>query len=159
MSYSNPTQKIMTVLEVIEFCENSDAEFSYYPDEEFFREFEIDEWDVDRSFYSDIDSRLKIKPFDTWECWDTPVGKSLLYFDDDPVAIIYRPYRKSEEQFYWINDGDNHFENVKNYVESFIQNTYNYNEVGVDEKIAIESIEIGDSRSWRKYAKDQNKVS
>ncbi len=54
--------------------------------------------------------------YHTWMCTDTYVGIRVWYFDDVPVCISYKPYRKYDEQFYWISK--ELFDKVFNYAMS-----------------------------------------
>jgi len=49
----------------------------------------------------------------TWMCTDTYVGIRVWYFDNEPVCISYKPYRKYDELFYWISQ--DLFKTVFNY--------------------------------------------
>ena len=49
------------------------------------------------------DSDVRAKSYVSWTCTDTPVGFSIIYFNDKPIMTWYKPYRKSDPQIAWID--------------------------------------------------------
>lgn len=62
------------------------------------------------------EERLTYCYYYSWICTDTRVGIRVWYFDEKPICISWKLYRKSSEYFYWINKGDALI--VKNYIRS-----------------------------------------
>jgi hypothetical protein len=58
---------------------------------------EIDYWSVDQ------DKRLTCYFSQVWYCTDTYVGTRFYYLDDVPVAVSYKPARKSDENIEFIS--------------------------------------------------------
>jgi hypothetical protein len=63
--------------------------------------------------------RLTFSWYHSWICTDTKVGIGVYYLDGNPVCVSYKPYRKFDEQFYWVSESD--FKNVSEYLLSLIQ--------------------------------------
>lgn len=51
-----------------------------------------------------IDNRLTKKWFESWICTDTQVGIAVYFLDDELVCISWQPYRKSDEEFWFISE-------------------------------------------------------
>ena len=64
-------------------------------------DLDIDEFDLDHD-WSQIAERFSNVPFDSWTCWDTPVGKNLIFYDGEPVAITCQSARKADVEVFWI---------------------------------------------------------
>jgi len=64
--------------------------------------------------------RLTYCYYHTWQCTDTYVGIRVWYFDNKPVCISYKPYRKSDENFYWLSVED--FTETHQYALSLMDN-------------------------------------
>lgn len=56
-------------------------------------------WDEDNT----LTERLQAYPIYTWMCTDEMVGLHALYFDDQPVASIYRSGRKCHYEIEWVS--------------------------------------------------------
>jgi hypothetical protein len=63
--------------------------------------------------------RLTYCYYHRWICTDTEVGIRVWYLDDKPVCISFKPYRKYDESFYWIDN--NSFEETFRYAISLKQ--------------------------------------
>ena len=61
------------------------------------REFDI------HDVYNDHTCKLKKYPFGTWYCTSDIVGNFAYYLDNEPVAISYKQYRKSNEEIKWLS--------------------------------------------------------
>ncbi len=61
------------------------------------KEFQIYEWIEQK------ETRLTHCYYHTWQCTDTFVGIRVWYFDNKPVCISFKPYRKYDEKFYWLD--------------------------------------------------------
>ena len=69
----------------------------------------------DLGFYNYVEqSRLGTREHTTWTCTDTMVGLFVLYLDKEPVAILFKPFRKSDIEIYWVSVPD--CERVSRYV-------------------------------------------
>ena len=75
-------------------------------------EFEIYEWLQQPKG----NERLTYCYYHRWICTDTEVGLMVWYFDNEPVCISYKPYRKSYEYFGWVSKEK--FNEVRNYALS-----------------------------------------
>lgn len=62
--------------------------------------------------------RLTYCYYHRWICTDTEVGVRVWYFDNKPVCISYKPYRKASEEFGWLSKED--FDNVREYMISLM---------------------------------------
>jgi hypothetical protein len=60
--------------------------------------------------------RLTYCYYHRWICTDTEVGIRVWYLDGVPVCVSWKPYRKSNEEYGWINEES--FHNVRKYLES-----------------------------------------
>ena len=130
-----------TVKEIIELCAGIEPTYQFDVDS-LFDEFGLYHYDFD---YSAIDSRITAKYFDRWICWDTPVGKCLVYFDDVPVAITVQSARKSDIEWFWL--GKDYAKSVESFLMTFKTQTDNRTYISVDTIVPLEGDEIRDSRS------------
>ena len=64
----------------------------------------------------DNDIKLTYCYYHRWICTDTEVGIRVWYFENVPVCISYQPYRKSDEEFAWLNEES--FKKVRDYAYS-----------------------------------------
>ena len=143
------------ISEIIEFLKEKPAEYCNF--EEIAEELNIhDALNID--YYNDSSKKVCYeKGFDNWTCWDTQVGKYMIYLYDEPVAIRFKEYRKSDSKYYWFSK-DSIFL-MKNYIESLLPeeeySRFNIIEDDVKKDIEIPLIadEIGDSRSANGYYK------
>lgn len=78
-------------------------------------EFEIYDWFVQPNG----NERLTYCYYHKWICTDTEVGIRVWYFDNEPVCISWKPYRKSKEEFGWISKEK--FNDVKKYTISLLK--------------------------------------
>lgn len=62
------------------------------------------------------EERLRYCYYQRWICTDTEVGIRVWYFDDVPVCVSVKKYRKSDEVYYWLSR--NRFDKVYKYVLS-----------------------------------------
>lgn len=62
--------------------------------------------------------RLTYCYYCNWLCTDTDAGIRVWYFDEKPVAISYKLYRKAAEHFSWITR--DYFFEVRNYIYSLL---------------------------------------
>lgn len=74
------------------------------------KEFGIEEFSIDH----DKNKRISATPYYTWICTDTRVGIFVYYLDEEPVMISFRPYRKWDNQYYWISKES--YEKTKEYM-------------------------------------------
>jgi len=103
----------MNVENILKTIDRSQMERAYVDFHEMCeKEFEIYEYLTQ----TQVPLRLTYCYYHTWMCTDTYVGIRAWYFDGEPVCISYKPYRKSNEKFYWINKES--FENVFKYAIS-----------------------------------------
>jgi hypothetical protein len=65
--------------------------------EPIFEEFEIYD-------YLPIDDRLSKKWAEQWTCTDTKVGIAVYFLDDEMVCVSWQPYRKSDEEFFFVSE-------------------------------------------------------
>lgn len=132
-----------TIREIIEMCK--DIESICAQDYNIMDDLEIDYgWET---LESDI-TILYEKAFDQWICWDTLVGKTVLFYRDIPVAITIRPFRKSNTEIYWL--GEKQAEMVKKYMLTLLNDTEvvdNKNYVGMDTIIKLEGDDINNTRA------------
>lgn len=71
----------------------------YYIKEDFLREFDLWEADVD------IDKiKLSCIRITAWYCTDSLVGVSVILLDDEPVSFSLQVARKANEEFYWVSN-------------------------------------------------------
>lgn len=137
------TQK--TVKQIIEECNSKKKQ----PGVNFYSlcgQFDIDEYYL---FYDwkDIDNIFSTVTFDGWVCWDTAVGRDLVYFNNEPVAITYQPFCKSDVEWHWL--GEEKAEKVYKYLESLVVKDWKSNLTIIDEDIVytLEGKSIGTSRA------------
>lgn len=102
---------------------------------------------------NDWECRLYEKRFDTWVCWDTPVGKSIIFLDGYPVAVSSQAARKSHKDYYWMSLDC--FNMVRDFVIDVTKEKLETPDefIGPDTIIEIEGEAIGDSRSASGYYK------
>lgn len=132
-----------TVAEIIEMCK--DIKPSYVDEVSLSEEFGLG-WPNE----SADDSILYQKYFDTWECWDTPVGRSVIYLYDIPVAISVQTARKNPVEYYFLSKF--HSQAVKDYLLTLYENPLDdLRYVSEKATFPIEGVEIGNSRSWKSY--------
>lgn len=116
------------------------------------QDLDINYYDLDHD-WSQIDKRFSHVIFDSWMCWDTPVGKSLVFFDGDPVAITSQTARKSDVEVFWL--GRKNAIRIREFLLSLI--SFDFDQscefIGTETLIPIEGAEIGDSRSWHGWQK------
>jgi hypothetical protein len=56
------------------------------------------------SDWAEHDKRIKGYPLVKWLCTDTHVGVTIVYFDDEPVAIIQQTARKSGKDWSFLSE-------------------------------------------------------
>ena len=44
---------------------------------------------------------ITMRSVQTWTCTDTQVGLDMIYLDNEPVALQFQRYRKSDPEFLW----------------------------------------------------------
>lgn len=66
---------------------------------------------------------LRTKPIHTLICTDTLVGIWVMYMNDEPVCIIYKPYRKADESYIWLSEIA--YRNVKAHMSTLYEKVYN----------------------------------
>ena len=107
------------------------------------REFEIYEW-VEQPKDNE---RLTYCYYHKWICTDTEVGIRVWYFDNEPVCISWRPYRKSNETFGWISKEK--FNEVRNYALSLKDD--NFDVYIVDDETINNVVEKFNSIDYKKF--------
>lgn len=136
-----------TVKEIIDICSN--IEKTTYVDIDSLL-YEFDEYEYDFAFdYDDFETRITSKYFDRWVCWDTPVGKHLIYFDDVPVAITVQSARKAEIEWFWL--GEDCAKMVEEYFMTFKKKDDKKSYIDINTVVPIEGDDIGNSRSAYYY--------
>jgi hypothetical protein len=108
-------------------------------------EFEIYEWLEQPSG----NERLTFCYYHRWICTDTQVGIRVWYYDDVPVCISWKPYRKSNEKFGWIST--ELFNKVKHYALSLISDNVECEITIMDNEIMSNVIEEFNSISHKKF--------
>ncbi len=89
----------MTLLQtILENKENLKEEKWFYP-EDLLSEYQIYEY-----LEVNDDKRLQKKWFKSWICTDTEVGISVYFLDGEVVCVSWQPYRKSDEEFWFISE-------------------------------------------------------
>jgi hypothetical protein len=140
--------KTLTVAEIIELCNTIQP--TWCDLEHVSEDLGINSRDIQYPQNDDI--LLTARPFDTWTCWDTPVGRSLIYFGEMPVAIEVREFRKSDPEYYWL--GTTEIYQTRGYLQSLLPKWEpNLLMIGPETAVPIEGEDIGDSRSawgWNK---------
>jgi hypothetical protein len=68
----------------------------FYP-ESLLEEFEIYD-------HISTDGRLTKKWFESWTCTDTTVGIAVYFLDGELICVSWKPYRKSDEEFWFISE-------------------------------------------------------
>lgn len=91
---------------------------------------------------------LGYRNYHNWICTDTEVGINVWYFNNDPVAISYNPYRKYGTSYYWLSK--EHYINVKNYLHT-LQNENDNSMLLVDNMPNI--IDQANSINHKKFEK------
>lgn len=109
------------------------------------KEFDIYEW-VQQP---DDNIRLTYCYYHRWICTDTEVGIRVWYLDNKPVCISYQPYRKSSETFGWLSKDD--FNNVREYVNSLIDEDKNWDVIVLDNNTVNDVIENFNSIEYKKF--------
>lgn len=108
---------LKTVTEIIEMCkeikETSGVDF-----EDMIQQFDMLSVEYD---WSELDKKFHSKYFDTWPCWDTMVGKSVVYFENEPIAITVKSGRKIDTEWYWL--GENAYKKVETFLLSLPRTT------------------------------------
>lgn len=94
--------------------------------------------DMDIGYYGyDHKPNTKIKSYwvSVWMCTDTYVGLRAYFFEDEPLALSYQPYRKSDEKFYYVSK--KMYDRLKTYVLFLIEDEdeYSFNLLDMDENI------------------------
>lgn len=74
-------------------------------------EFQIYEW-IEQE-------KLGYRNYYSWICTDTEVGIRVWYFNEEVVAISFKPYRKYNTDFYWKDKGTR--DKVFIYIKSLIE--------------------------------------
>ena len=94
------------------------------------------------------------KPFDQWMCWDTYVGKSMIFLSGVPVAIRTQTARKSIAEYFWL--GEVAIKTTSDYIRTLGDGDRvgDLNYINTETVIELEADEIGDSRSSRKWLRD-----
>ena len=91
--------------------------------------------------------RLTYCYYHTWMCTDTYVGVRVWYLDNNVVCISFKPYRKSDEIFYWLSVQN--FEEVHRYAQSLREpDNPTYKTV---QDIDEDFIEIAKSIEYKKF--------
>lgn len=101
---AQPSRTIREVIDSAPYVEfKVDRGVSDY--EDFLRIFDIEdytmyssEFDTDR-----FESRISHRYINKWICTDTIVGISVVYFDSEPVAIGFRPFRRSDCNYMFLS--------------------------------------------------------
>lgn len=115
--------------------------------QEMCEEFEIYDW----IYQDDKNIRLTYCYYHQWICTDTLVGIRVWYFDNKPVCISWKPYRKYDETFAWINNES--YEKVKEYAFSLINiPETNYVKILTD-KIINDIVDEFNSIDYKKFEK------
>jgi len=83
---------------ILENKENLKNEGWFYP-EDLLNQFEIYEY-----LEVNDDKRMYKKWFKSWICTDTEVGIAVYLLDDEVMCISYQPYRKSDENFWFVSE-------------------------------------------------------
>ena len=130
-------QEIIEMSKSIETIQRVNAESLLYE----FGEYEYD-FDID---YGDFDKRITSKYFDSWVCWDTPVGKYLVHFDDVPVAITVQSARKAEIEWFWL--GKDCAKSVEDYMMAFKKQEDNRYYICIGTVVPLEGDKISNTRS------------
>lgn len=127
--------------EILQICADKPAQ-TVNP-QELADEFNITlPWNIE---YQD-NTILYEKYFDSWICWDTPVGQSVVFIQGMPVAIRLKQYRKSDVKYFWL--GENELLAAHRYILSLMPKPDKRNYSFVDHKqIILVADEIGNSRA------------
>jgi hypothetical protein len=92
---------MINILEILKTIDTSKMERNYADFHAMCEsEFEIYE------YLQQDEVRLTYCWYHTWMCTDTYVGIRVWYLDNKPVCISYKPYRKYDENFYWLSSED-----------------------------------------------------
>ena len=83
-----------------------------------------------------------------WICTDTEVGIRVWYFDNKPVCISWKPYRKYSETYGWISKDD--FISVRNYINSLMDNNGDINIKIIDDLTIDEIVREFDNIEYKK---------
>lgn len=135
----------MTVAEIIELCRDKKKEYCFnietLVEELGFNDYDL-EYDCD-----EVDKVITQKYFDTWICWDTHVGKSVIYLNGEPICITVKPYRKSETEFYWL--GKEQVHKTREYIMSLMKpfDDDQFSFISESTVVPLEGDIIGNSRS------------
>lgn len=140
-----------TFKQVLSEIESQPTEWADF--EEVAKEFQIYDWPEG----DDWVDRMHKKTFDRWICWDTLVGRHVLFIDNEPVAVGLQEARKSDVEYLWVSAEA--FDKARQFVLKYVQNRVSPPKqfVGPDTRIPIEGDEIGDSRSAHGYMKGREK--
>jgi len=144
--------KQITVAEAIELCKSIKPESCY--DEDLFEELNISEWDVCIEDWEQFSKTVYQKYFDSWTCWDTRVGKYIIYLNDEPVCIAAKSARKAQTYFYWLSKEQ--MLKTREYFLSLVHPTDNSEEYKIiysNSLIDLEGEDIGNSRSAQAFCK------
>jgi len=105
---------MINILEILKTIDTSKMERNYADFHAMCEsEFEIYE------YLQQDEVRLTYCWYHTWQCTDTFVGIRVWYLDNKAVCISYKPYRKYDENFYWLSTED--FEEVHRYAQSLVE--------------------------------------
>jgi len=94
-------------------------------------------------------NRLTYCNYNTWICTDTEVGIRVWYFDNEPVCISWKPYRKSDETFGWLSKEK--FDIVRNYALSLRDENFDY--IIVDDETINNVVKEFNSIEYKKFEK------
>ena len=110
-------------------------------------EFDIHEWHDDKT------KRLYSLPYHEWLCTDTHVGIYVILLDDEIVGVSFKPYRKYDTTYYWVDSVSK--DKVHQHILSLIpiiETPYNtVNDIPLD---ILETFERIDKEFDKKYIKD-----
>lgn len=113
-------EKLETLLASV----TEDQKHNCYSCDRLCEEFRIYESVMD---YDSVDQHIKCADLITWICTDTKVGLKAYYLDDILICISFQPYRKSDENFYWI--GKEEYLKTRNFFLSLLDEENNINEI------------------------------
>jgi len=94
-------------------------------------------------------NRLTYCYYHRWVCTDSEVGIRVWYFDDKPVCVSWKPYRKSDETYNWLSEKD--FYIVLEFVRSLINIDFDINIL--DDETINDVVDVYKTIDYKKFEK------
>jgi hypothetical protein len=91
----------MNIMEAIKRVRRDERNSQYVDLEELMGEFNLS----GDAYAMGEDHPFRLRWLEVWNCTDTWVGLSVLFLDNDPVAVRHQACRKCETIYHWLSEG------------------------------------------------------